>query len=52
MPITPRKNESKDDFISRCMGELADSDTERPQEQMVAICQTAWRDGAKPRRPR
>jgi HK97 family phage prohead protease len=52
MPITPRKGEDKDTFISRCMHELAQSGTERPNDQMVAICQSAWRDahgGEKPK---
>lgn len=47
MPIRPHKGEDKDTFISRCMHELSQSDTERPQDQMVAICMSAWRDKGK-----
>src|SRR5215471_964186 len=44
MPIRPRKNEDQSTFMSRCMTELSESETKRPQEQMVAICLTAWRE--------
>ena len=47
MPIRPRSGEEKDAFISRCMKELSESDTDRPQDQKVAICMTAWRDKDK-----
>lgn len=50
MPIKPHKGESQSDFMARCMHELSQSDTERPNEQKVAICMSAWRDahGGKP----
>src|SRR5215471_1144553 len=44
MPIRPRKNEDQSTFMSRCMTELSESETKRPQEQMVAICLSAWRE--------
>jgi HK97 family phage prohead protease len=44
MPIKPHKGESQSDFMGRCMHELGQSDTERPQDQKVAICMSAWRD--------
>ena len=44
MPITPRKGESKDAFMERCMSEVSDADPDRSDEQNVAICSTAWRD--------
>ena len=53
MPLKPHKNESESDFMGRCMGELADADSNRPrdqrrpQNQRVAICMQAWRDRNK-----
>jgi len=54
MPIRkPRSDESESDFMRRCMGELADADSNRPpdrrrpQNQRVAICMQAWRDRNK-----
>jgi HK97 family phage major capsid protein/HK97 family phage prohead protease len=44
MPIKPRKGEEKPAFMQRCMDELGQSDTERPQDQKVAICLNAWRE--------
>jgi HK97 family phage major capsid protein len=44
MPIPkPTDNEKQADFISRCMHALADSDPDRPNEQRLAMCFTAWR---------
>ena len=51
MPIKPHKGEDQSAFMARCMHELGQSDTKRPQEQKVAICMSAWRDahgGSKP----
>jgi hypothetical protein len=46
MPIPkPGKNESKRDFIARCMGALAD---EFPrQDQRYAVCNGAWTNRKK-----
>lgn len=38
--MSPRKNESKSDFVSRCMKETFVGD--RPQDQAVAICMSYW----------
>jgi signal peptide peptidase SppA len=41
MPLPkPRKNEKKDDFISRCMSELKDEYPD--QDQRLAICHKQW----------
>jgi len=45
MPVPkPHKGESQDDFMGRCMSALADSDPDRPQEQRLAMCFSAWRE--------
>ncbi len=42
MPIpTPRSDESEGDFVSRCMEAQAGED--KPQDQKLAICYSAWR---------
>jgi HK97 family phage prohead protease/HK97 family phage major capsid protein len=50
MPLPkPRKGESQDDFIGRCMHEAFgdDAPADRTQEQAVAMCMQAWRDKEK-----
>lgn len=48
MPVPkPKSGESQDDFISRCMSALADSDPDRPQKQRLAICFQTFRDAKK-----
>ena len=48
MPIPkPRKNESKDDFISRCISFLHREDPDRPNKQNIAIAYDAWRKSRK-----
>ena len=42
MPVKPRKNESKEDFISRCVSEEVGSGYE--QTQAVAICYSKWKE--------
>ena len=44
MPLPkPRKNEKKDDFISRCMSN-AESKKDFPDtDQRLAVCHTQWR---------
>jgi HK97 family phage prohead protease len=47
MPLPkPRKNETQDEFMARCMHEAygANAPSDRTQEQAVAMCMTAWRD--------
>jgi len=45
MPITtPKKGEEKNDFISRCIKQTSEVDVDRPQEQIIAICYSQWRE--------
>lgn len=45
MPLRkPNDGESQSDFMTYCMHELAQSDTQRSNEQMVAICLRAYRE--------
>jgi len=45
MPVPkPKPNESQQEFISRCISEMHDIDPDRPHDQIIAICYTAWRD--------
>ena len=47
MPIPkPRTGEKQGEFVSRCIGTLADLG-EFEQEQRVAICHQQWRDRKK-----
>jgi HK97 family phage prohead protease len=46
MPMKPRKDESKDDFMSRCVPDMM-GDGKREQDQAVAACMTIWRDKDK-----
>lgn len=41
MPIKPRKDESKNDFIPRCVG--VEVGAGREQAQAVAICYDIWK---------
>jgi len=41
MPVKPRKNETQDEFVSRCVGEEINSGKE--QAQAVAICYDIWK---------
>ena len=48
MPVpTPRKNEQRNAFISRCIRELSRLDPERPRDQIIAICYSKWRAEGK-----
>jgi len=45
MPMPkPNQNESKDDFIGRCMSFLDDEGSDLDQNQRLAACNTAWKD--------
>lgn len=47
MPIPePKKDESQDDFMQRCMHE-ASKNPDRSNDQNVAICLQTWRDAKK-----
>ena len=41
----PRKNESKDDFMKRCIPEVVGEG--KPQDQAVAICANLWENRNK-----
>ena len=48
MPMKPRKGESQDDFMGRCVPEMIGTGADkRPQDQAVAACMTMWRDKDK-----
>src|SRR4051812_31661319 len=49
MPMKPAKDESKSDFMARCVSEMsgANGGTKRPQDQAVAACLTMWGDSTK-----
>lgn len=43
MPIpSPRKTESKSDFISRCMGDTVMNEDFKEQKQRAAVCYSTW----------
>jgi len=42
MPMKPRKNESKSDFIQRCVS--AEIGNGYDQSQAVAMCYTMWKN--------
>jgi len=45
MPIPkPRKNETKDDFLDRCMGNDTMNDEYPDNKQRYAVCQTQWKE--------
>jgi HK97 family phage prohead protease len=51
MPLPkPRKDETQDEFMARCMHEAygPDAPSDRTQEQAVAMCAQTWRDRNKP----
>ena len=49
MPLPkPRKGQSQDSWMKECMHELSTPDaTDRPQDQKIAICMSAWREAQK-----
>ena len=51
MPVPkPKEGESQDDYMKRCMHEVS-KNTERSNDQNVAICMNTWRD-AHPSAPK
>ena len=45
MPMEPGKDETQDEFMSRCVPEMIGTGPDkRPQEQAVAICLDIWRE--------
>ena len=47
MPMQPRGDEDKQNFISRCIAHERDKGTE--EDQAAAICYSKWRDAKKSR---
>jgi len=45
MPISPHKDETQSEFMSRCVPEMIGSGPDkRPQDQAVAACSDIWRN--------
>ena len=45
MPLPkPHKNENKDDFISRCMGDNVMNEEYPDNSQRAAVCYSQWRN--------
>lgn len=42
MPVEPRKNEDKEEFISRCV--ISEVASGYEQTQAVAICYSKWKE--------
>jgi len=40
--LSPKKNESKDDFISRCISAEKSASPDRPNDQVAAMCYGQW----------
>jgi len=40
---SPRKGESEQDYVSRCIPAVKEVDPKRPQKQVIAICYTTYR---------
>ena len=54
MPLpSPRKNETKQEFISRCIAEMTLSESERfpDRAQRAAICYSRWGETPQEKRP-
>jgi HK97 family phage prohead protease/HK97 family phage major capsid protein len=49
MPISPGKEENKDEWMSRCVPEMMGENggTKRPQEDAVAACMQMWKDAGQ-----
>lgn len=41
---TPRRDESMDDFLGRCIPQVLEEGTAKSQEQAVAVCSSMWRN--------
>lgn len=44
---TPQPNESRDDFVSRCVPIVLDDGTAEDQDQAVAVCNSMWEEASK-----
>ena len=40
----PRPNESRDEFMERCIPQVIEDGTAESQEQAVAICSSLWEE--------
>jgi hypothetical protein len=48
MPLpSPRKNEKKDDFLKRCMGDKTMNQDFPDQSQRYAVCNNLWKKKPK-----
>lgn len=48
MPIpSPSKSESRNEFISRCMGDSVMNSEYKDQKQRAAICYSKWEEKSK-----
>jgi len=48
MPVpTPRRGETQNAFVSRCIRELSHTDPDRPRNQIIAMCYDSWRRSKK-----
>jgi len=48
MPIPkPRKNETEDEFMSRCMGDAVMNDEYPDNEQRAGVCHSQWENRNK-----
>jgi len=43
MPVSPKKNESQSDFVSRCVSIEMHANPDMDNKQAVAICHSVWR---------
>lgn len=50
MPLPPKKNESKREFIGRCVSELSHKGEYNNTEQRVAVCYAYWKEYEKKKR--
>ena len=42
MPQPPQPGETKQEFISRCIAYMHENESDRPREQVAAICYDMW----------
>ena len=48
MPLPkPERDESQDEYVSRCMEWMHENESERPQKQQLAMCFSTWRDSKR-----
>jgi hypothetical protein len=47
MPVPPKKGESKEEFISRCISYYAKKEPDVNKKQRAAICYNMWENKGK-----